>query len=191
MIVLSAGHNPDAPGACHAGFCEHSEAVRWVELIATQLAAANVPHRVLPTGHLAKKVSTINHWHHTDGVRLALEVHFNSATYAGRGCETLYCPGSINGLRAAEHIQSAIASVMQPDRGVHEGWYLMDKPGQEDYPGDKDGDEKPLYFLAKTRPVAVIIEPEFIQRYHIISERRMACCAAISQALADIAAGRV
>lgn len=191
MIVLSAGHNPKAQGACWNGHCEHPEAVKWVAMMAEQLRQLDVPVHTVPTGSLRQKINHINQLHRDTPVTLALEVHFNSATYAGRGCETLYCPGSVNGKNVATAIQQAMAPLMPPARGVHAGWYQQDHPGREDYPGDVEGDEKPLAFLKRTNPVAVIIEPEFIQRFHIIEAQREACTEAISYVLALIHKGGI
>lgn len=91
---------------------------------------------------------------------LAAELHFNAGgTSATQGCETLYCPGSTKGLRAAQAFQKAYLrteercnGVRTSDRGVKEGWYRMQKNGSIDY------------FLRATAMPAIILEPEFIQQ---------------------------
>jgi hypothetical protein len=62
----------------------------------------------------------------------------------------------------------------------------MDRPGHKDYPGDVEGDEVVDYFLRATKPVAVIIEPEFIDQYQRIRARRAVACKAISNAIKEI-----
>ena len=56
----------------------------------------------------------------------------------------------------------------------------MDRPGIEDYPGDVEGDEKPDYFLKATKPVALILEPEFIHNRSAIETNRDAACKALA-----------
>lgn len=104
-----------------------------------------------------------------------MEIHFNSNVNA-RGCETLYCPGSVNGFKAAEIIQKSLEPLFPPGRGVKEAWYKMDRPGHIDYTGDVEGDEKLDAFVKLVRPPAVIVEPDFIsQRLRIELNRDTAC----------------
>lgn len=182
MILLSAGHYPAAPGACFGDFCEHAEAVRWVGQTAV-LIRQQMRVDIVPSGALAAKVAHINSYRR-EPVLLACEIHFNSdPSHQGHGSETLYCPGSAKSRRAAEIVQSALGRVLPPDRGTKEGWYRMDKPGHEDYPGDVDGDEKPDYFLAATNPVALIVEPAFIHDRDLIERMRAEACEALATAL--------
>ena len=188
MIILSAGHNPGAPGACFNGFCEHFEAVKWVDLIGDFVSLeTNVD--VTPVSPLYYKVKWINDYNKWD-VKLACEIHFNSdPRHGGRGSETLYCPGSSGGLYAGDIVQSALGMLLPPNRGAKEGWYRMDRPGHKDYPGDVEGDEKPDYFLKATKPVALIIEPEFIHRQEIILKNRREACKLIAKHLVIAANG--
>ncbi len=111
------------------------------------------------TGPLKKKVADINN----ANCDCAIELHLNAAGGMGIGFETLHCAGSNNGKNLASHIHEKIAEELgSRDRGVREGWYRMDKPGVEDYPGDIDGDETPDYFLSATNCPAVITEFYFL-----------------------------
>jgi len=180
MILLSAGHYPEKQGACHNGWCEHPVAVWWADITAN-LIRGQMPVDIVPTGRLSQKVRYINE---QKDVALMCEIHFNSdVSKRQSGSETLYCPGSRKGKIAAEIVQAELAGVFPPSRGAKEGWYKMDKPGQEDYPGDVEGDEKPDYILAYTKPVALIVEPEFIYNKTLIEQRRTAGCAALAKGL--------
>lgn len=182
MILLSAGHYPAASGACFGDFCEHAEALRWVERTAA-LIRQHARVDLVPAGALAAKVAHVNSYRH-EPVRVACEIHFNSdPSRKGHGSETLYCPGSVKGRRAAEIVQRALGAVLPPDRGIKEGWYRMDKPGHEDYPGDVEGDEKPDYFLSATNPMALIVEPAFIHDREMIELMRAEACEALASAL--------
>jgi len=185
MILISAGHHPTKPGACYDGFCEHDEALRWAVEIFTLLT----PMRALlvPAGTLKEKVAFIN----ARKCDFAIEIHFNSAKqwvdenhngvvdegedhHVGKGCETLYYPGSEKGKAAAQIIQTALAPLFPPSRGVKEGWYRMNP---------KFG---PDYFLKKTKCTSLIVEPEFIHRKELITERRSEACEALAFALNKI-----
>lgn len=169
MIFVSAGHYPSKPGAAYKGFTEYDEAEIWADKIVEYLDGEG---KLVPTGFLGQKVGFIN-------VRepdLAIEVHFNAAVddngnNVGRGCETLYFPGSTKGKRLAEIVHEAIAEVFEPDRGVKEGWYRMNP------------ENGPDYFLARTSCPAIIVEPDFIHRKEIIQNGRDACCELIASAL--------
>lgn len=170
MILVSAGHRPEARGACYQEFCEWDEAMRWASLIVQILGRDAL---LVPTGHLQQKVGFIN----AHSATLALEVHFNSAkdrggNNVGEGCETLYMPGSEPGRRCAEIVQGALAGVFRPDRGVKKGWYQADPANG------------PIFFLRSTHCPALIIEPEFIHRREVIQGRRDEACHAIAAALA-------
>lgn len=174
MILISAGHNPDAPGACFDDFCEHDEAMKWAENIILELDYLDISAALVPTGSLGSKVRWINQ---QDYVIAALEIHFNAAMYRGKptgiGCETLYCPKSQKGEILAGAVQKYLWPLFTPNRGIKEGWYKMDRPDHEDYPGDIDGDEKPDYFLLKTKCPAIIVEPQFIQHKDDIQSKRI------------------
>jgi hypothetical protein len=169
MIFISAGHHPAAPGATFDRFVEHDEAVLWCEDLANGLTES----MQVPVGVLKDKVNFINS-RVMDG-DVALEIHFNSAKlngeHVGRGSETLYYPGSEAGKALAESIQSAIAAIFEPDRGVKEGWYHMDPTRGADF------------FLAKTKCPAVIIEPEFVHRHDLIRSGRDAAIEALIEVL--------
>lgn len=187
MLIVSPGHYPAEPGACYpAGqrlYCEHGEALEWVRRIAFY-ARNRVMVDIAPSLWLGDKVRWINR--HVPSAELAAEIHFNSdPKHAGRGCETLYCPRSEAGALAARIVQGAMSNVLGPDRGVHEGWYRMDRPGHVDYPGDTDGDENVDYFLKATACPALILEPEFIHHRERINEVRDEACEQIAHALAE------
>lgn len=159
MIFISAGHYPSAPGAKWERFIEYDEAVIWADMIC---AGIDTSMRV-PTGVLKNKVNFINE--RIMNGDIAIEIHFNAARDSnnnpiGRGCETLYYPGSEKGKELAELCQTVLAAHYPPDRGVKEGWYRMDPSKGADF------------FLAKTKCPAVILEPEFVHRSDIIEENR-------------------
>lgn len=176
MILLSAGHNPASKGASYKGFNEYDEAVLWVAILAPLLNAV-----VVPTGSLRSKINFINERR----AKLAIEIHFNSALGKVKGSETLYCPGSREGFRAAVLVQNSLSSLMPPNRGAKEGWYRMDSPDVVDYPGDIKGDENLDAFLSQTRWPAIIIEPEFIQNKCTIQCNREICCELIAEAVTE------
>jgi len=184
LILLSAGHYPQAPGACNPSWCEHEEAQRWVWALA-HILREQTHIQFVPTGTLTQKVKWINGYK-GEPITIAAEIHFNSdPTSQGKGSETLYCPGSVNGKKAAELVQWHLGTLMVPNRGAKEGWYRMDKPGHIDYPGDIEGDEKPDYFLKATRPAAIILEPEFIHNAEKIQSNRNDACQLIARGLTD------
>lgn len=167
-LILSAGHNPDKRGASWEGQSEYDHTSKWVDYIAERIRVLGYPVTKIATGGLTKKVHEVNTWvTSTSMSNIAVELHFNSAgkTYI-EGNETLYYPGSVNGMALAESFNSAFVERAMPyierDRGVKEGWYRMDRPGVIDFYGDEDGDEMPDYFLRKTRCPALILEPLFM-----------------------------
>ena len=101
---------------------------------------------------------------------------FNAATDSrgtnvGRGSETLYYPGSDKGKALAEACQSALEELFPPNRGAKEGYYRMDPA------------RGPDFFLAKTKCPAVIVEPEFVHRFALITEKRVAAVDKLANAL--------
>lgn len=164
-------------------YTEHAIALAWQQTLGHRLQAVGHEVVYISPGSLTVKIAQVN----VSQVALALEIHFNSAMQAnvhvGEGCETLYSPRSADGKTCATFVQTQLARVMPPDRGVKPGWYRMDVPGQADYAGDKEGDEVGDAFLQKTKCPALIVEPEFIHRVHIIASRQGAACDAIAQGL--------
>jgi hypothetical protein len=180
VIVLSVAHSSAARGAVYNGHDEHTESSAWTSIVANYLRHA-VPVRTIINGALPQKVETTNS---LNDVLLAVEIHFNSdESRRQSGSETLYAPRSILGRLAAEIVQRELAGVFPPSRGAKEGWYRMDKPGHIDYPGDKEGDEAPDYFLARTKCTALIVEPEFIYNWETIDAKRRAGCVALAKGL--------
>ena len=184
MILISAGHHPTKPGACFEGFCEHDEALRWVDEICKHLGELCVK---VPPSVLKDKIAFIN----ARSPDIAVEIHFNSAKVwkdlnengivdagemknVGRGALTLYCPNSVKGKALATVVQEAMSPLYGTHwNGVMEGWYRMSKK----YGADK--------FLTKTRCPAIIIEPEFIHHKDLIQEHREVACFNIVQALVE------
>lgn len=176
MIFISAGHYPAAPGATFERFIEHDEAVLWADLMADQLGEAAT---LVPTGVLQTKVAFINSRLLNGDV--AIEIHFNSAIadgkHVGRGCETLYYPGSEPGEHIATLCQEALALVFPPSRGVKEGWYRMDPT------------RGPDFFLARTKCPAVILEPEFVHHADLIHDNRQMAVSLLIDALKEYDGG--
>jgi N-acetylmuramoyl-L-alanine amidase len=169
-LALSAGHHPDARGACHGDVCEHELAAAWCQLIATHLHDV-VEVFPVPTGKLRDKVAAIN----AAKCDLAVEIHFNACGDCGAfGAETLHFPGSVKGAKVAALIQEAMVGAgASRDRGVKDGWYQMNPA------------KGPDYFLEATNCTAIIIEPEFIEQHHHVRVVRGAMCRAIAVAIAD------
>lgn len=173
-VLISAGHHPTKPGACWNGFCEHDEAVRWVQAIAPHLDGYAI---IVPPGVLANKVGFIN----ARSPTIAIEIHFNSAPDGpdaddlpdGEGSETLYYPASAKGKVLAHFIQSRLGQVFSPDRGTKEGWYQMNK------------EKGPDFFLQRTNCVSVIVEPEFITHKEKIQDNRYAGSVAIATGILE------
>lgn len=181
MILVSAGHHPYAKGASYKDFNEFDEAKLWVPIITNHLGRLGM---AVPVGVLREKVNFINE---IDDVQCAIEIHFNMAwrdknknnkvdddEFLGKGCETLYYPGSVAGKELAEKVQSELSNVFGPDRGVKEGWYRLNK------------NNGPDFFLARTKCPSIIIEPEFVHNAEKIKEGRPAGCAVIASVLLDI-----
>lgn len=186
MILISAGHHPTSLGACFEGFCEHDEALRWVDEIYARLG----PDKALlvPAGVLRSKIDFIN----ARRPAVAIEIHFNSLQVwkdanadgvvdegemrpVGNGALTLHYPGSTRGKAVAQTVQGAMEPIFGKHwRGAMEGWYRMNK---------KFG---PDYFLSRTNCTAIIVEPEFIHKQDLITGNRVLACRAIADALLKI-----
>lgn len=181
MILLSAGHNPTSRGTHNGDVYEHDLAVPWVQRV-FEILEHQAPVEIVPTGSLREKVEYIN----SRPATIAVEIHFNANLNAA-GSESIYFPTSKKGRDLALMVQEqfGIRNIFQPDRGVKEGWYRMDKPGVVDYAGDVDGDESFLYFVKATKCTSVIIEPEFIYNLDTIKSNMCRGCDAIAQALLE------
>lgn len=177
MIIVTPGHYASAVGAKNAdNFTEYPETKEW----ARKLYQA-IGDRAIYVGSqtLSRKVEAINELCKLNDVKVAIEVHFNAAKnaqgeFVGRGCETLYHPGSVRGKQLAELVQPILANHFPPSRGVKEGWYQRRKTNG------------PLYFLEKTACPAIIIEPEFIQFASKIQDCRTDCCDELAAMLMDL-----
>jgi len=189
MIFLSAGHYPSKPGASHERFVEHDEAMIWILSLAKELASLGTESLVVPTGILRIKVDFINN--RIMNGDIAIEIHFNSfkiwedanrdgiitddeLKHAGRGCESLYYPGSSRGHEIAEALGLCLAEFYAPYRGSKEGWYRLNKANGPDF------------FLARTTCPAVILEPEFVHRSEIIISNRDDAIKALAETLKEI-----
>lgn len=193
MIALSVGHHRYSKGAEFEGFYEFDEAKKWVKIIKAILGDYCV---LVPEGRLEDKIAFINKQPY---LSVAAEIHFNSAVvvrhevcedededcdeigvieHVGRGCETLYYPGSEKGKAAALIMQSDLSRLFK-DRGIKEGYYQLNPSNPVDW------------FLAKTNYPAIIVEPEFIHRKDKILENRGMGCTAIAAALLKIGANDV
>ena len=175
MIFISAGHYPSAPGAKWERFVEHDEAVFWAAMLVGRIGIKR--SMLVPTGVLKTKVDFINE--RIMNGDIAVEIHFNAArdknnNPVGKGCETLYYPGSEKGLAIAEAIQQVLSTIFPPNRGAKEGWYRMDPSRGADF------------FLAKTKCPSIIVEPEFVHRSEIIQEKREDAVAAMSTILMEL-----
>lgn len=180
-VGLSIAHYPKKVGAEFCGFSEHYESEVWTFLVKKALEAQGVEVVIAPIGGLKKKVA----WLNKQNVDVALEIHFNGSLNPEiNGCETLFYPGSKKGERLASIVHSCYKIFMcNRDRGVKEGWHLMDYPQVVDYPGDENGDETPDYFLKKTNCPALILEPDFISQISNITEKRFIACVKIAQGI--------
>jgi len=183
VVAISIAHYPESPGAGYNNIYEHQTSKIWISALRNKLKFFNIEVPVAPIGNLESKVEFINR---TD-TDLCLEIHFNgSYNPKVSGVETLYCPGSIKGKKLAKVVHSYYAGVMGVrDRGVKEGWYRMDRPGFEDYPGDKDGDERKDYFLQYTHCPALILEPDFISQIANIRNKQDEACMSIARGIDD------
>jgi len=186
MILVSSGHNKNAQGASYKDVTEFILAEKWADLIVELLGTNSIR---VPNGRLKDKVIFINNASQKGDI--AIEIHFNSykkwkdldgdgiidageMIALGRGSETLYMPNSSSGMRAARIVQDNLGHLMQPDRGIKEGWYQMNPAKGADY------------FLRKTNCTALIIEPEFIDNLEEINQNMSAACHVIAAALLEV-----
>lgn len=178
IVALSIAHYPRKPGASGGGYNEHEHSLVWTDTLKSYLEDEGVLVVLAPIGGLRRKVEAIN----LADCDAAIEIHFNgSDNPTVSGVETLYCPGSAVGKAFAWCVHEVFAPTMQcRDRGIKEGWYRMDKPYIEDYPGDVHGDEKKDFFLAQTVCPALIIEPEFMAQTGSILAYKDAACKAMA-----------
>lgn len=191
-IFVSAGHNPLQVGAVfndttkNVVYTEYQFTSKYAEALLSALAAIKIPAVPVPTGSLSNKVAFINK--QAKAGDIAIEIHFNSSpNQKGKGCETLYCPKSVRGEELAKKIQNAIVKALPTiaNRGVKEGWYKMDIPGRVDFAGDVNGDEVPDAFLSSTKPLAVIVEPYFMNEAEDIKLNMSLVARAIASALSS------
>lgn len=189
MIFISAGHHRNAQGAKFNDVTEYQISTKWVDRIESILTKSCIR---VPDGVLREKVEFINIGCAAfDGKHIAAEIHFNSAKIwkdqnangviddgemvnIGKGSETLYYPASKTGIAAATIMQRELSKVFEPDRGIKEGWYQMNKSKGVDF------------FLKRTACTSLIIEPEFIDNTEILSEHMDAGCHLIANALLEI-----
>ena len=171
MIIIFAGHHPQKPGACFNGFCEHDEALRWLDLMREMMPAHDLT--IGPVGTLKEKTQFVNE----RKPLLAVDLHFNAAprkedgSYQGAGSMTLYYPGSPKGKLAAEATQAHVGVVFTPDLGAREGYYRLDPKRGADW------------FLARTTWTSLIVEPEYIHNKAAITGGREAGAVALCQGL--------
>ena len=184
-VGLSFAHNPKSPGACMGMVCEYSLSRQWTKRLAMELRDRGIGY-FLSNGTSLRhdKVPEIN----AAGCDLAIEIHFNACGDCGAsGSETLYHPGSDLGEMFASIMQDYVCNAMgNKNRGIKEGWYQMDRPGVVDFYGDEDGDEKPDYFLKATNCPALILEPEFIEKYSNSKDLMLTGVRSIADAIEDI-----
>lgn len=146
MIALSAGHYPKDPGKGNnrrLGIVEHFACAKIVDIVAGRLAYYNISNEIVPTGTLRQKVRWINR---RSNLRLAVEIHLNN----------------LAGPRAGDYMCSLFIS----EKGKHcarvfNQFMRRYLPFSNEYIFKRTD----LYFLKKTKPVAVIIEPLFADRY--------------------------
>jgi len=179
IVTLSIAHFPAKSGAGFNGIHEHEVSEVWTKNLRNQLELLGISVAIAPIGGLRNKVNYVNE-HDSD---VAIEIHFNGAASRNvSGVETLYCPNSVKGKAFATTVHALYAPEMHcKDRGIKEGWYKMDRPDFEDYPGDKEGDEIADYFLRKTACPALILEPEFISQLNNIWKYEDSACVAIAE----------
>lgn len=150
QLVLSAGHHEGAAGASFQDIVEWPLTKVWVTELVSNFSIG-APVLIITNDLLSRKIKTINALNPVP--KLCLEVHFNSSPHGGAGSETLYTPGSLRSKLIAEKIQVVLSKFSKPDRGIKEGWYKQDLERRV-----------PDAFLSQTKPVAVILEPFFVQQ---------------------------
>lgn len=149
-IALCAGHHKDRKGAVNKkhNLNEHDEALKVIIPLADILLKNGHPVSTF-SGKLSQKIANINEY----DFDLAIDIHFNAATYKGRGCEVMYVPGSTKRQDQAAAMSQEIALYMNlRNRGAKEGVYW----------GGENPGTKPNAFLSKTNCAAFIPEPLFI-----------------------------
>ncbi len=193
-IILSAGHNPKARGASAGNLTEHDVAMKLIPKVVKILKDTGLTVSFVPTGSLSAKIGNANIESIANGGNaLAIELHFNgSSSPSAVGNETLCCPGSVKGKKAAEAFNTKFmelaGDLVKKNRGVKEGWYKMDKPGQVDYSGDVDGDENIDAWLKDTNCTALILEPCFMsQLQEILASHEADFCEAMAQGIISAA----
>lgn len=149
-IAICAGHHKDRKGAVNEkhNLNEYDEACKVIPHLVDILTDAGHSVSVF-SGRLPGKIANINK-HSFD---LAIDLHFNAATYKGRGCEVMYVPGSTKRRDQAAKMSIEMALYMNlRNRGAKQGWYW----------GGENPGTKPDAFLSRTNCAAFIPEPLFI-----------------------------
>lgn len=145
-LVISIAHGPNSTQAIEGLFNEYTISLMWSTLLDRSLKARGIDCEIINTPFFTDKKNLVNNFN----PRLAIEIHFNEFhDESVRGSETLYHPGSWLGKMYAVIMQQHLGKMEKRNRGIKEGWYR----GQVG---------TPLYFLAYTKPPALIIEPGFI-----------------------------
>jgi N-acetylmuramoyl-L-alanine amidase len=159
MIVICPGHHQGARGAKNAQYniYEHDVAYRVSGLVVDALRRAGYAVEMVE-GRLRQKVQRINTLYASDGVDLALDIHFN-ADYdhldphdyndaRGHGCMVMFNPGMEKREEQASAMSKVMAKVVgSKDHGGRPGWHWKE--------GERVGKN---YFLEKTHCPALIPE---------------------------------
>ena len=142
-VGLSVGHHPDAKSGVNK--MEYAQCSAMVgHIIKDAMLTGDMKPYLIGTGGLKKKVKEINKLK----LDCVIEVHLNYG--GGKGCETLYCPGSRRGICFADIMQSSLSNIAWANRGTRAGYYKMNR------------NNPPNYFLSKTNCPAIILEHYFL-----------------------------
>ena len=147
-VAISAGHWPEAAGACYERRCEYGEVMPILAEVIRHLQRQDIEAHLVGTGYLTDKIDDIN----ALSPDCCVEINLNAAAVDAEGCESVYYPKSRKGRKLAQDIQEYLPEATgNTDRGVKEGWYWSD-----------DERAGKLAFLSDTSCTAVIVEPFFI-----------------------------
>jgi N-acetylmuramoyl-L-alanine amidase len=151
VICLSVAHSNSAPGNCHFDLREYDLSQRMTASCAKSLKGSGVDVEVLDVGDLSDYAHTKVAWVNARGPKLALELHLNACERPDDDYScVIYAQGSEIGKAAA----TAIGLELKWALGAH-GRSLgavtdLFISGHHDF------------FVGKTRPPAVIVEPLFL-----------------------------